>query len=1113
MKVIARCVTLVVAVNLFSSVSAWPAASKDKTPTRKIESPQKPETAIQSQSAGSINFKAGISDEVSPYNYDTAGLSYYDLQANQRNVRQIVFVPTNRNVAVAWAKSPTADLAIRNVVAALWCYPTHIDCFLTDIPMNGDLVGRSGYPGFTYLPKSSRVVLYGHHAETPSGTYFAPESAPRQFDWGTDIHAPDSLPGDLAPGIWSSAAGGFMIDVHDYDGDGGTNDSVETILFISTEWDNAVTTRHFIYSRGVDSLGTWIYPGFSGRIGMLIDSGMYISPVVVTSKKSPKVALIWTAEHQCGYDKLCSDIYYLESTNSGQDWIDAGNFSSFTPVNITNYGSSDAVRATGDLMGVYDMNDSLVISFTEFVDYEPINGYHSNNVNIMVWTKEWGRRKVADGNLYQMPPQSTLPVYTHTLNWPHIGVHNGTGNPSRLNQYYLVFTQYGGNDSTLWSDTAANGFLNGEVYLVASTNRGRTWSAPVNLTNSPTPGCTKGNCSGVSFSSCAEIVNDTVHIAYMSDLYSGSLAGMEQPSTDGTNNPVIYMKVPLASIDGVDTVIDVYPTLFPYENPVGPVLTDTFFVSNIGNTELIVDSIRHMYSATWLTINNGSSGFTIPEAGSPVPISFTVNEASLVPGFYIDTIKVYNNSSNSPVVKVTIRMVVDNSGATFHTPLWDTLDNGVVRISVSNVGNLANQYYGAGFYRIIGNDTTNNLLDASKFVALILSNGDTVVGLWIYDAQHLWPIETLWVKDTTATSTLQKPGTKVKIPPGNYILARTSNAVFFPFELGVEFPGPWFGFTMTDEFWLPKLPNPAWHPAFLLWCQTIQRMSAPPAWWPNNPAYDSLTTTVYFGKALDWDVYSEMDAVNFGWAAYRTGAIWQEGTDTSEYGNAYPNGFYALVAYLDSLDNTDPYAMHLVNNERYIYPTSGYVDEELYSIAADTDTNQLQYTDSLRYPGVIAPADFNSVVTDVRLMPPYDNSVVVNLLGVTGDSSDWFTGSRGCDSMATIYNSIRQALGLGQIDSLRYKLSCLYPDCIGKAGDANSSGTYTLADVVSIVNYIFNKPGCTPLPLCWLSGYLCRGDWNGSGTVSMSDVIQAVNYIFNKPGGPWNPLPVGLCCM
>jgi len=85
--------------------------------------------------------------------------------------------------------------------------------------------------------------------------------------------------------------------------------------------------------------------------------------------------------------------------------------------------------------------------------------------------------------------------------------------------------------------------------------------------------------------------------------------------------------------------------------------------------------------------------------------------------------------------------------------------------------------------------------------------------------------------------------------------------------------------------------------------------------------------------------------------------------------------------------------------------------------------------------------------------------------------------------------------------------------CVAKPGDANASSDYSLADVISIVNYIFNKPGCSPLPLCWLTSLLCRGDWDGSTTVTLSDVIRAVNFIFNKPGGPWNPVPVGVCCL
>ncbi len=88
--------------------------------------------------------------------------------------------------------------------------------------------------------------------------------------------------------------------------------------------------------------------------------------------------------------------------------------------------------------------------------------------------------------------------------------------------------------------------------------------------------------------------------------------------------------------------------------------------------------------------------------------------------------------------------------------------------------------------------------------------------------------------------------------------------------------------------------------------------------------------------------------------------------------------------------------------------------------------------------------------------------------------------------------------------------------CVAIPGDANASGTLTLADIIAAVNYVFNKPGWPPCPsasvLCWLSDLLCRGDWNASGNVTLADVIWGVNYIFNKPGGPWLPLPSGTCC-
>lgn len=121
------------------------------------------------------------------------------------------------------------------------------------------------------------------------------------------------------------------------------------------------------------------------------------------------------------------------------------------------------------------------------------------------------------------------------------------------------------------------------------------------------------------------------------------------------------------------------------------------------------------------------------------------------------------------------------------------------------------------------------------------------------------------------------------------------------------------------------------------------------------------------------------------------------------------------------------------------------------------------------------------------------------------------------NALAVDQNASVYVTGISRGSGTNYDFATIkyaqFSGCIAKPGDANVSGSYTLADVIAIVNYVFNKPGCTPQPLCWLSNLLCRGDWNGSNSVTLSDVIQGVNFIFNKPGGPWDAVPVGVCCL
>jgi hypothetical protein len=373
-------------------------------------------------------------------------------------------------------------------------------------------------------------------------------------------------------------------------------------------------------------------------------------------------------------------------------------------------------------------------------------------------------------------------------------------------------------------------------------------------------------------------------------------------------------------------------------------------------------------------------------------------------------------------------------------------------------------------------------------------------------------------------------GTSVTLPAGTYHRARYSYAGFVPGANGIIYPGPYFGFKIEERLFLPKPTG-----TYLYKVSKI-KIDTPPSWWTTPLAFDSTTVDVFYGMGADWDVYStesiNTSIDNYGRSGPGTGLTWQEGAAPSPTfsadSNLIPNGHFGFIAHLAPAATPDPFAMHAASNPYAIYPAGGYEDNVLYKMAADAapdtgDANgavagiQRKYflTDTSAHDSI--PTDMDMVVTLAKLSPPYAEKNFVTLVGVTAPNDTSLVASTmdansACRNFAKKYNKIRQAAGLDTIPGLAEKLGCLTTSCVAKPGDANASGTYTLGDVISIVNYIFNKDGCTVKPLCWLTNLLCRGDWNGSNTVSLSDVIQAVNFIFNKPNGPWNALPSGTCC-
>ncbi len=106
------------------------------------------------------------------------------------------------------------------------------------------------------------------------------------------------------------------------------------------------------------------------------------------------------------------------------------------------------------------------------------------------------------------------PGYNHgTVSEPQIAIDRATGD------LYCTWTYA---DSL---DVAANGYINEDIWGAKSTDNGATWIEHHNITNSPSPGATIGNCDADRWQTLSEeTMGDTLVLFYMNDKQPGSAA-------------------------------------------------------------------------------------------------------------------------------------------------------------------------------------------------------------------------------------------------------------------------------------------------------------------------------------------------------------------------------------------------------------------------------------------------------------------------------------------------------------------------------------------------------------------------------------------------------------
>ncbi|MBD3232437.1 MAG: T9SS type A sorting domain-containing protein [candidate division Zixibacteria bacterium] len=273
----------------------------------------------------------------------------------------------------------------------------------------------------------------------------------------------------------------------------------------------------------------------------VVDTLGQVGIIPVSSHVSDRVSIIYlkgTPE-----EPTIGDVIYIESMD-GATW----DFSESNKNNITNYSPDDTIRSWLDYDGVYDFDDSLHIIWN--TPYYEDGGIYVNSW-IWHWSKATGINLVASGDWNCFPGAANL-----TLSKPSIAVdHN--------NNLFVLWSQF---DDV---DVSSGGFSNGELYACASTDGGVSWSTPVNLTETPTPGCLPGDCESDHWSSMAEIVDDDLLILYINDKDAGAAVRDEGAAT---NNPVLYLAYPRenlvpASVDEQADLPQETELLFNYPNP------------------------------------------------------------------------------------------------------------------------------------------------------------------------------------------------------------------------------------------------------------------------------------------------------------------------------------------------------------------------------------------------------------------------------------------------------------------------------------------------------------------------------------------------------------------
>jgi len=475
-------------------------------------------------------------------------------------------------------------------------------------------------------------------------------------------------------------------------------------------------------------------------------------------------------------------------------------------------------------------------------------------------------------------------------------------------------------------------------------------------------------------------------------------------------------------------------------------------IENIGTDQLNITSVTT--TAGWLSI--GTYPASIQAGGCPAKIQLTVTGQGSC-AFYASSINVQSNDqAGNNNVDIPIHMVEDDD---FAPSDFEVVSNPTFHLSVSNTGNLGHQVDTSGMflYRDASEEEANFIFDGSPAVGFIVPataepagvQNDTLVGRYVFEEHYLQAAEDLEIDTTTGLKTIKASGEfwpiRIQTPPEDQ---------YWPYWKGQVQEHVMYSADSTHKY--------NWNERHMTLVVLKLFHDTPPCWWASitTPSYAEATL---LGMVLDVDAPSDSGAWNYPGYDETNRMVYLQGygagvKENYRFGLAQRDTCYEMAdgkfkCWPDPgpLNEDQPHAMHVLRNDAFIYPQSGFRDDSLY-----------------KYMNLAGYSIYGDGIEE-------DYTLVGTGAVITGHSTT--------DTFEVRYAMlVADKFGPEQMDTLVTSIQC---------GNCDRDKVVGLADVVYLINYLFSGGG---------EPWMYMSDADGNCGVGLADVVYLIGFLFK--GGP-----------